>query len=118
MAAVAQLALPDHFMRRFFLASVCVDMHHNAEALQHLQARARRQHSIQKRLKWTLCKKPVACELLHALLLALLTMAASARLGSCPLHQLTPHYARLRLCAHLTWSGLHACARTRTPHGL
>jgi hypothetical protein len=39
MGAVGQLALPDHFMRRFFLASLCVDMHHNAEALQHLQVR-------------------------------------------------------------------------------
>ncbi|EFN59736.1 hypothetical protein CHLNCDRAFT_133336 [Chlorella variabilis] len=37
LAAVGQLPLPDHFMRRFFLASLCVDMHHNAEALQHLQ---------------------------------------------------------------------------------
>ena len=37
MGAVRQLALPDHFMRRFFLASLSVDMHHNAEALQHLQ---------------------------------------------------------------------------------
>ncbi|KAI3429609.1 hypothetical protein D9Q98_005695 [Chlorella vulgaris] len=38
LAAVAQLSLPDHFMARFFLSSLCVDMHHNAEALQHLQA--------------------------------------------------------------------------------
>lgn len=37
MGDVGQLALPDHFMRRFFLASLCVDMHHNADALQHLQ---------------------------------------------------------------------------------
>ncbi|KAL4855210.1 Anaphase-promoting complex subunit 8 [Chlorella vulgaris] len=38
LAAVAQLSLPDHFVARFFLSSLCVDMHHNAEALQHLQA--------------------------------------------------------------------------------
>ncbi|KAL4446289.1 hypothetical protein ABPG77_003096 [Micractinium sp. CCAP 211/92] len=37
MGSLAQLPLPEHFMRRFFLASLCVDMHHNAEALQHLQ---------------------------------------------------------------------------------
>lgn len=37
MAAAGQLALPDHFAARFFLAHACVDTHHNAEALQHLQ---------------------------------------------------------------------------------
>lgn len=37
LGAAAQLALPDHFMRRFFRASLCVESHHNAEALQHLQ---------------------------------------------------------------------------------
>ena len=36
-AVVAALPLPRHFMRAFFLASLCVDMHQNAEALQHLQ---------------------------------------------------------------------------------
>lgn len=40
MGSLAQLPLPEHFMRRFFLASLCVDMHHNAEALQHLQVGA------------------------------------------------------------------------------
>jgi anaphase-promoting complex subunit 8 len=37
MAAAAAAPLPDHFMRRFFLASLAVDTHHNADALQHLQ---------------------------------------------------------------------------------
>ncbi len=37
VAAVAAAPLPDHFMRRFFLASLAVDTHHNADALQHLQ---------------------------------------------------------------------------------
>lgn len=39
LSAVHALALPEHYMRRFFLASLCVDLHHNAEALQHLQVR-------------------------------------------------------------------------------
>ena len=39
-AVVAALPLPRHFMRAFFLASLCVDMHQNAEALQHLQVGA------------------------------------------------------------------------------
>jgi anaphase-promoting complex subunit 8 len=38
VSVAGQLSLPDHFMRTFFLASACVDSHHNAEALQHLQA--------------------------------------------------------------------------------
>ena len=37
LATVGQLSLPNHFTRTFFLASACVDMQHNAEALQHLQ---------------------------------------------------------------------------------
>ncbi|GAB4814903.1 hypothetical protein N2152v2_001949 [Parachlorella kessleri] len=37
LGTAGALALPEHFMRRFFQASLCVDLHHNAEALQHLQ---------------------------------------------------------------------------------
>ena len=37
LGTAGALALPEHFMRRFFQASLSVDLHHNAEALQHLQ---------------------------------------------------------------------------------
>lgn len=37
LATASSLPLPEHYMRRFFLAALCVDLHHNAEALQHLQ---------------------------------------------------------------------------------
>ena len=34
---VATLATPQHWMRDFFLASLCLDLSHNAEALSRLQ---------------------------------------------------------------------------------
>ena len=36
-AAAAALPLPDHFMRLFFAASLCLDLQLSGEALQHLQ---------------------------------------------------------------------------------
>jgi hypothetical protein len=37
LEAVAALALPPHWARHFFLASLCLELQHNAEALSRLQ---------------------------------------------------------------------------------
>jgi hypothetical protein len=37
LEAVAALALPPHWARHFFLAALCLELQHNAEALSRLQ---------------------------------------------------------------------------------
>jgi len=39
---LAEVALPRHWMRNFFLAAHCLETQHNQEALSRLQVRARR----------------------------------------------------------------------------